>query len=156
MAIRSESFKLVFPAIADLPRKSWELDDPTIVDPKGTSVHLYQGEYLSPFLVAGKAKRNTTTGSVPRAFPVYNQFGDYVVQFQKQVTLILGGRFIADTWVFDPAIASLAQKLSAAQVSFDGGNRSILTPATGTDDVVALVLELPGATGQPLRIMANY
>jgi len=68
----------------------------------------------------------------------------------------MGGHFIADTWIFDPAIASLGQKLASRLMAFDGGNRSILTPAAGADEVVALVLELPGSSGQPLRILANY
>jgi len=67
MATRSESFKIVFPAIAELPRKSWELVDPSVVDPKGVGVRLYQGEYLTPFTTAGKMERQTAGADRPLA-----------------------------------------------------------------------------------------
>lgn len=158
MSLPKELFKLVFPDIAGLPRIPYPLHDDTILVPTAANA-LYQGEFLSPFINQGKMTRNPAGPNNPKAYPVFDVRGDYYVQFTKLVSMIMGGHWQALTWVYDATpgtINALGQKLAADLQAFDGANRSVLTAAAGTDETCAIVLELPGSTGAPLKILSEY
>ncbi len=158
MSLPKELFRVFFPDIATLPRKDYPVNDEAILKPGAANI-LYQGEFLSPYINQGKMTRNPAGPNNPMAFPVFQLRGDYNVQYSKLVTFLMGGRWHAQTWVYDNTpgvINALGQGLAADLQAFDGANRSVLTAAAGTDAICAYVLELPGSTGNALRILSAY
>lgn len=158
MSVPKETFRVFFPDIALLPRKPYSLHDEAILVPTAVNV-LLQGEFLSPFINSGRMTRNPAGPNNPMAFPCYDLKGDYNIQYSKKPTFLMGGRWQAMTWVFDRTpgvIASLGQPLAADLQLFEGGNRSVLTAAAGTDAICAYVLELPGSSTAGMKILSAY
>lgn len=157
MATPTESFMIEGDSIANTYRKAYELALPAIIVPTAADI-LYQGEYLNLSTTANKAARNIVGGgNGAQAFPVYSLKGDYNVQFSQMVTLVLGQRYIATTWVFErTGVATLGHSLCALLIALDGQNRSILTEAAAGDYIVGYTLELPASATAPLRLLAGY
>ena len=159
MTLPKEPFKLITPTHVLLHIRGWELYDKTLVDPEVTNA-LVTGEYLSPFINAGKLTRLGAGGSDYPSFVFYGEKGASDAQFfgGMRVPIIQHGSFMADTWLFNrgAGVATLGKPLTAKLVAIDAINRSVLTESAGTEKVLGYIVTLPASATAPLRYLGNW
>lgn len=157
MALPTESFKLITPSHVLLHFRDWELALPNLVDPAVADSLVY-GEYLTPFVSAGKLARETAGGGA-LGWVFYDQKGAYDLQFHqgRKVPVIQHGSFMADTWLFDrTGITVLGHTLTAKLITIDAVDRSILTDAAGAEKILGYIVKLPGSATAPLRYLGDW
>jgi len=149
------TFKLVseFQTIA---RRSFGLDDPSILRPATSANPLIMGEWLD-LTTAYKMQRGVGSLSVP-AFPYFAEEGRYEVQAIDKGPFLYMGSFEADTMVFDGAlITTVGQRIFVGDVTVSSLTRKGLIgiAAPTTEVSPAFVTRLPANNGGWLRFIRD-
>jgi hypothetical protein len=157
MASFDRKFEIILPTLDRLMRMPLEVSDLGLINPNGTSpVPLIDGELV--FVDANFKWVRATDPTLPSFFIIEDR-GDYGVQASRKMSAIVGPSFVADTIVFDTAIASLGQALDMGTVNnaaVGSVNRSGLVAHAGSNKILGYVMRLPASNGNRLRFIQTF
>jgi hypothetical protein len=156
MASFDRKFEIVYPTLDRLIRMPLEVGDLGLINPQSTvPVPLIDGELV--FLNASGKYVRATDATAP-AFFVLEDRGDYGVQASRKMSAVVGPTgFVANTIVFDAAIAALGQSLMLGTVNnaaVGSVNRAGLVPHAGANRRLGFVLRLPATNKNLLQFMS--
>lgn len=156
MASFDRKFEIVLPTLDRLSRMPLEVNDLGLINPQGTSpVPLIDGELV--FLSSTGKYIRATDPTVPSFFVIEDR-GDYGVQASRKMSAVIGPHgFVANTLVFDTAIATLGQSLMLGTVNnsaVGSVNRAGLVPHTGSNRRLGFVLRLPATNRNLLQFIS--
>lgn len=139
-----------------IQRRSFELSDPTILDPNTTNP-LLEGEWLKQAATDYKVERGSGDGGADEpAWLMWAERGRYETQAIQKVPLLWLGDFEAETKIFtSTGLTTNGQALMVSDVSVGGQNKRGLLLRTSTNYIVARVTRLPSVNNGWLRFITT-
>ena len=156
MASFDRKFEIILPTLDRLSRMPLEVADLGLINPQGTSpVPLIDGELV---FVNSSFKWARATDAAKPSFFVIEDRGDYGVQASRKMSAVVGPTgFVANTIVFDTAIAALGQSPMLSTVNnapVGSVNPASLVPPAGANRRLGFVLRLPATNKNLLQFMS--